>query len=118
MTVTSSFSNRSEASEVEVRVYHCELICRVGVRAVRAIEVWILRACEPAVQIVWTGLHLHPCIVHDLSDCPCRDRAVLSNFLLPIVEERVVQWREALRSIRRHEENLFDRLGAAVTERL
>ena len=31
----------------------------------RAVEVWILVACDAAASIVCSRLHLHPCVVHD-----------------------------------------------------
>ena len=84
----------------------------------RAIKVWILGACDAASQIVRSRFHLHPCVVHNTLNGLESDRAVLAALLLPVMEQRVVQWTQALGCIRRQKENLFDRLRTTVSKRL
>ena len=75
-------------------------------RRSRAIKVWILGGCEPAVQIVRTRLHLLPRRAHDALDRLLGERRalrLLAAQLLPVVEQRVVQRAEALGGVRRQE---------------
>ncbi len=43
---------------------------------------------------------------------------MLSDFLLPVMEERIIQWTHTLRSICRHEYYLCDRLRSAIMKLL
>lgn len=88
---------------------------------IRAIKVGILTAHEPTMLVVCmeeTRRQLVPCIGHHSLDDAMGDRTALAAQLLPIVEESVVQWRHALGSVGGHEKNVFDRLRAAIMERL
>ncbi len=71
-----------------------------------AIKVWILTAHKAAVLVMLmkeSRRQLIPCVSHDSLDGSFGDRTALAAQLLPIVEQRVVQWRKALGSIGRHE---------------
>ena len=83
-----------------------------------AIKVWVLVARDAASSIVGSRLHLHPCVAHHALDCPESQRTVLAAFLLPVMEQSVIQWTQSLGSIRRQEDNVFDGLRAAVTKGL
>src|SRR4051812_1760908 len=85
-------------------------------RGRRTIEVQILTARESAVLVVRCWVHLLPRVVHDLLDVVCRERTVLAALLLPVMEERVVQRRDALGSVGRQQLYLLDGLRAAVAE--
>ena len=80
------------------------VMCVTG--GIRAIEVWILTAHEAAVLVMLmkeSRRQLIPCVSHDSLDGSFRDRTALATQLLPIVEQRVVQWRQTFGSVGRHE---------------
>ena len=83
-----------------------------------AVEIRILGACDTAASIVGSGLHLHPRVAHHALDSPEGDWTVLATLFFPVVEKRVVQWTQALGSIRREEDDVFDGLRAAVAKGL
>ena len=73
---------------------------------IRAIKVWILTAHEAAMLVVLmkeAHRQIIPCVSHDSLDGSFGDWAAHAAQLLPIVKQRVVQWREALGSVWRHE---------------
>jgi len=72
-----------------------------------AIEVRLLAYREAAVQIMWSGLHLHPCVIHDLLDVVSRSGAVAAAFLLPVVEDAAVERRHVLGSVGRKKETVM-----------
>ena len=83
---------------------------------IRTIKVYIVSLCEATMFVVWFWIDSLPCVVHELFDILFRYRTMFSNFLLPIVEDRIVEWGKTLRSIRWHEYNLDDRLWTTIME--
>ena len=57
----------------------------------------------PVVLMKEAHRQMIPCVGHDSLDGSFGDWTALAAQLLPIVEQRVVQWREALGSVGRHE---------------
>lgn len=72
-------------------------------RWIRTIEVRVLTVREAAVSIMWSRVHLIPCVAHDTFNINSRYWTMLSDFFFPIMEDRIIQWRQTLCCIRRHE---------------
>src|SRR4051812_20263567 len=106
----NDFRRESGASRTSRKMHFPAQLSRAVLVFVRrgAIEVGILCARDAASPIVRSRLHLHPCVVHDALDGPEGDWTALAALLLPVMEQRVVQWTQALRSVRREEENVSD----------
>ena len=67
------------------------------------IKVYVAIPREATMFVVWCWIDSLPSVVHELLDIVRRCRAMGTSCLLPIVEDRIVEWGKALRSVRRHE---------------